>query len=175
MWVVFENGKAWHIVILQPTGVELIIKIISHSILGPKLSQFTWLDQILSDGSPREKYSESWLSGLFVLLFSLTSFHSYLTVWNTIRYRGKLTVLMISTAGSNITWLTVNIYILYIWILKTYFHYRHCLLPVAAVHFKCSEGYKNVPWSWVLSFFSENSDFKVCSMLKKWFRFLYRL
>lgn len=65
-----ESGGAWHIVILQPTGVELITVIISHSISGQKPSQSTMLDQILGSGRLRENYGEGRLLGLFSYRFS---------------------------------------------------------------------------------------------------------
>lgn len=113
MWVVIESGGAWHIVILQPTGVELITVIISHSISGQKPSQSTWLDQSLSSGTLRVNYVEGRLLGLFSyrtsafgppLWFGLF-FILVLQGWQlillllqmTIRYLGKLTGLLINT------------------------------------------------------------------------------
>lgn len=46
MRVVIESWGAWHIVISQPTGVELITVIISHSISGQKPSRAVRLGQI---------------------------------------------------------------------------------------------------------------------------------
>lgn len=75
-----ESGGAWHIVILQPTGVELITVIISHSISGQKPSQSTWLDQILGSGRLRENYGEGRLLGFFFLPFLGLQSSSFLWV-----------------------------------------------------------------------------------------------
>lgn len=62
MRVVIESGGVWHIVILQPTGAELITVIISHSISAQKPSESTWLDASVDSWRLRKNYSES---GLF--------------------------------------------------------------------------------------------------------------
>lgn len=111
MWVVIESGGAWHIVILQPTGVELITVIISHSISGQKPSQSTWLDQILGSGRLRENYGEDWLLGLFLLHSSAFSgplwFVFILKEWQ-VRFvlahsLGELTKLLFNTTGSKMS------------------------------------------------------------------------
>lgn len=64
MRVVIESGGAWHIVILQPTGAELITVIISHSISAQKPSESTWLDASVDSWRLRKNYSEG---GLFFI------------------------------------------------------------------------------------------------------------
>lgn len=120
-----ESGGAWHIVILQPTDVELITVIISHSISGQKPPQSTWLDQILGSGRLRENYGEGQLLGLFYcssafspsLSFGLFV-HPHLsgvtskvfTATMTIRFLGKSTWLLIDAAGSKSTLLAAEIF-----------------------------------------------------------------